>query len=276
MKILRKILGVTVMIAGVIGLLFSLAGIFFVWKTKPNIETAMTNGLVVINNSLKTSIEVVGVTKDALSATVSSVYALKDTVAAASQAVEETKPFVEGVTDLLNTELPNTISATQSSLDSAQSSAKVLDGVMSSMSGMIQLLTFSDKSLYNPDQPLYESLGEVAGSLDNLPKSFIKMGNSLSSTQDNVDTIQASLENMAVNIGGIAGSLDKYVAMTEQSQSSIKNVQAWLLQMQNNLSNILLVAAIVSTVFLAWLAIAQVVILTQGYELYMGTADKID
>jgi hypothetical protein len=190
MKILRKILGVTVMIAGVIGLLFSLAGIFFVWKTKPNIETAMTNGLVVINNSLKTSIEVVGVTKDALSATVSSVYALKDTVAAASQAVEETKPFVEGVTDLLNTELPNTISATQSSLDSAQSSAKVLDGVMSSMSGMIQLLTFSDKSLYNPDQPLYESLGEVAGSLDNLPKSFIKMGNSLSSTQDNVDTIQ--------------------------------------------------------------------------------------
>ena len=276
MKILRKILGVIVMIAGIIGLLLSLVGIFFVWKTKPAIETALTNGLTVINNSLDTSIEVVGVTKDALSATVSSVYALRDTVAAASQSVEETKPFVEGITSLLSKELPTTISATQTSLESAQASAKVLDSVLTSMDGVIRLITFSNKSMYNPDEPLYESLGGVADSLTNLPQSFIKMGDSLAATQDNVNTIKTSLDNMAVNIEAIAGSLDRYVTMTDQSQSSIANVQTWLAQLQNNIASILVAVAVVLTIFLLWLAIAQVVILTQGYELYMGTADKID
>jgi methyl-accepting chemotaxis protein len=276
MKILRKILGVIVMIAGIIGLIFSLVGIFFVWNTKPAIETAMANGLTVINGSLNTSIEVIGVTKDALSATVSSVYALRDTVAAASQSVEETKPFIEGITNLLSTELPDTIAATQSSLESAQSSAKVLDSVLTSMDGVIRLITFSDKSLYNPDTPLYESLGEVASSLNNLPQSFVQMGDSLGATQDNVDTIKTSLDTMAVSIESIAGSLDRYVAMTEQSKSSIANVQTWLKQIQNNLSNILIVAASVITVFLVWLAIAQIVILTQGWELFQGTAGRLE
>ena len=49
-----------------------------------------------------------------------------------------------------------------------------------------------------------------------------------------------------------------------------------LTNVQSNLPAILNGTAAVLSAFFVWLLIAQIVILTQGWELYQGTADRME
>ena len=64
--------------------------------------------------------------------------------------------------------------------------------------------------------------------------------------------------------------------MINQSQSSMDDVTSILTNIQSNLATILNGVAIVLTLFFIWLLAAQVVILSQGWELYQGTADRME
>jgi hypothetical protein len=64
--------------------------------------------------------------------------------------------------------------------------------------------------------------------------------------------------------------------MVANSKSSMDNLSLMLTNIQNNLTAILDAVAIVLSLFFAWLLAAQVVILSQGWELYQGTAGRIE
>ena len=55
MKTLRRILGILVMIAGVLGLVLSLAGLIAVWVVKPTLAGFVDSTLLTVNNSITTS-----------------------------------------------------------------------------------------------------------------------------------------------------------------------------------------------------------------------------
>jgi hypothetical protein len=56
----------------------------------------------------------------------------------------------------------------------------------------------------------------------------------------------------------------------------MENLISVLTNVQNNLTTILNGVAIVFSIFFLWLLAAQVVILSQGWELYQGTADRME
>ncbi len=64
--------------------------------------------------------------------------------------------------------------------------------------------------------------------------------------------------------------------MVNQSQSSMDNLSSILTSIQSNLTTILNGVLIVSTLLLLWFLATQVVILSQGWELYQGTADRME
>ncbi len=65
MKVLRRILGVLVMITGILGLVLSLAGLVGVWMVKPTIEAFASNTIQTLNTILDTSQKVMTVTSQA-------------------------------------------------------------------------------------------------------------------------------------------------------------------------------------------------------------------
>jgi hypothetical protein len=81
---------------------------------------------------------------------------------------------------------------------------------------------------------------------------------------------------MSDSVGLISESLSEYQAMIAQSQASMENLRDILENFQNNQSTILNGVAIVLSVFFFWLLVAQVVIFTQGWELYQGTAGRME
>ncbi|MCJ7624199.1 MAG: hypothetical protein MUO76_11900, partial [Anaerolineaceae bacterium] len=199
--------------------------------------------------------------------------------------VEDTKPVLEGIDLIMTITLPSTLEATSESLYTAQEAAQVMESTIQSLDAFRFLLSAtplvgdlvdSSGESYNPEKPLADSLGELASNMEGLPDTFIEMSVNLSATNDNLEAIQGNLNTMSESIGLISSSLSEYESMIVQSQSSMDGLTSILTGIQSNLPAILDGIVIALTVFFIWLLAAQVVILSQGWELYKGTADRMD
>jgi len=286
MSVLRKILGIAVIVAGVAGLLLSLAGLVGVWVYKPRLTQTLESVITTLDASLTTSQETLVVTEQALRATINSVAALQTTIEATASSVSDSKPLISQLTEFLGSQLPDSIGAARSSLDAAQSGAKVLDGAIESLNGfratisssplLSAIIPVSPPDTKAIDKPLYEALGEVSTNLESLPSMFSEMSQNMDTASGNLDTIEVGLTTMATNVGGITTSLESYAGMLGNSKQSMQNLQAQLSAWQTSLGQMMTIAAIVLTVFFLWLLAAQVVILSQGWELFKGTTDRME
>lgn len=284
MKIMRRILGVLVMLAGLLGLLLSLAGLAIVWVAKPVVADYASTTVDTLNASVATSQDVMQVTAQALGATIDSVDALSDMLSTTAATVEDTKPILDKIDTVMSSTLPSTLEAATESLYTAQDAARVLESTIQSLDSFRFLLSSTPllagilpeaDTQYSPEKPLADTLGELASNLEDLPTTFVEMSADLSTTDDKLAAVEESLITMSGSVGQISSSLGEYETMVVQSRSSMDNLTSILASIEDNLPAILNIGAIALSLFFAWLLAAQVVILSQGWELYQGTADRM-
>jgi methyl-accepting chemotaxis protein len=284
MKVMRRILGVLVMVAGILGLVLSVAGLVTVWVAKPTVAAYATTTIDVLDKSVVTSQSVMETTKQALGATVDSVDALSAMLSTTAATVEDTTPIVDSIDKMMATTLPTAVKVASESLYTAQEAARVLESSIQSLDTFRALLSSApligdlvpqSGALYNPEKPLADSLGELAASLEGLPGTFAGMSANLSTADDKLASVQENLITMSDSVKLISSSLGEYETMVTQSKSSMDSLTSILSGIQSNLNTILTGAAIALTLFFAWLLAAQVVILSQGWELFQGTADRM-
>jgi methyl-accepting chemotaxis protein len=285
MIVLRRVLGVLVMVAGLVGLVLSLAGLVTIWVMKPSVAGYAETTIATLSESVSTSQKVMKITGQALGATVESVDALSTMLATTATSVDDTKPALDQMNTFMSDSLPSTLESATESLKTAQQAAQVLDSTIKSLDTFRSLISATPllgvfvqqpAQAYNPDKPLADSLGEVASNLEGLPELFIEMAASLDKADDNLDDVQGNLVTMSSSVKLISKSLSEYESMVNQSQSSMENLTSILTNIQSNLTNILNWTAIVLSVFFFWLLAAQVVIFSQGWELFQGTASRME
>lgn len=285
MNALRRILGALVMIAGILGIILSLAGVVSVWVVKPNVTNYVEITIQTIETSVITSQKALQVTGQALGATVVSVDALSTMLSTTAVSVEETQPVLDQLNVMMGETMPSSMESASDSLKTAQQAAVVLESAIKSLENfraamsatpLLSSLVEQPKQTYNPEVPLADSLGELATTLESLPATFTEMSANLDKADDNLITIQSNLVTMSDSVGLISKSLSEYQAMITQSQSSMENLISILTNIRNNLTSILNGVAMAFSLFFLWLLVAQVVILTQGWELYQGTASRME
>ena len=285
MSFIRRFLGILVMIAGILGLVISLGGLVAVWMLKPTVSSSVKTTIQTLNTSIDTSQQVMVVTGDALGATVDSVDALSTMLSTTAVSMEDTQPVLDQLNVMLGETVPSTLESATESLKTAQQAAVVLDSAIKSLDTFRAVLSavplvggFVERptQAYNPQVPLADSLGDLATTLEDLPATFTEMAVNLDKADDNMVTIQSSLTTMSTSVGQISTSLGEYQAMISQSQSSMDGLKSMLTNVENNLDQILNWGAIILSVLFFWLLAAQVVILSQGWELYQGTAGRME
>ena len=285
MGVLRRILGVLVMVAGILGLVISLAGLIGVWWVKPTLKSFASNTITTLNSSITTSQGVMEITGKALGATVDSVDALSTMLSTTAATMEDTKPVLDQVNKMMGETVPDSMQTATQSLKTAQQAAVVLDSAIKSLENfrfvlsatpLLGALVDQPTQAYDPQVPLADSLGELASTLEALPDTFTEMSANLAKADDNLTVIQGNLNTMSDSVKLISSSLQEYKDMISQSQSSMDNVKSLLTNLENNLDNILKWVAIGFSLFFAWLLITQVVIFTQGWELFQGTAGRME
>jgi chromosome segregation ATPase len=285
MKVLHRALGVLVMIAGILGLLLSLAGLVGLWIVTPTLTSYAKMTITTFNDSISTSQKVMEITGQALGATVDSVDALSMMLSTTAASVNETQPVLDQVNQMMGETVPASLEAATESLKTAQQAAVVLDSAIKSLetfrfvlsaTPLLGAMVDQPAQAYNPEVPLADSLGELASNLETLPATFVEMSVNLEKADDNLAAVQSNLVTMSASVKLISTSLQEYQAMVNQSQSSMEDIKAILTNLQNNMDGILRGVSIGLSLFLLWLLAAQIVILTQGWELFQGTADRME
>ena len=97
MKVLRKILGILVMCAGVLGLVLSLAGLVAIWAFKPVVASSVDNTITMLNSAVTTSQQAMQIAGEALGGTVESVNALSTMLGATATSVQDTQPMLDQI-----------------------------------------------------------------------------------------------------------------------------------------------------------------------------------
>jgi hypothetical protein len=264
MSIIRKIIGVFLILAAVGGLIFSIGGIVLAWRAEPRVTAGLQNFVEVLSGTLQTTSQGLTITQQALKSSVDTVSALQSTVETTAKTIKSSGPMVDEISKLMTTELPNTVQSTESSLRTAQESAKVIDSVLSTLSS-IPLI--GSGIGYNPQVPLDQALGQVADSLTSLPDSFANMAESLKTSSSNLETFQADLSVMAESIGQIEKSVAQYESVVGNYQKSLDALNTKLANIESSLPSIVRSVLVGLTIFLVWMVIVQFGLLTQGLEL---------
>jgi flagellin-like hook-associated protein FlgL len=199
--------------------------------------------------------------------------------------VDSSAPIIAQITTIMSDTLPSTLEAATSSLKTAQQAAGVMESTIKSLDSFRFLLgstpflsglVDTNATTYSPEVPLADTLGDLAKNLEGLPGTFVSMSTNLSTIDDNMAAIQANLQTMSDSVILISSSLGEYEKMLDQSNTSMDNLKTLLTNLRSNLVVILNGVAVILTLFLLWLLAAQVVIFTQGWELFQGTADRME
>ena len=264
MSVIRRLIGVLLILAAILGLVVSIGAMYVIWNAQANLTSSLQSTVDLLGQTLETTAQGLVVTQAALQNSVDMIGSLQATVETTAEAIGTTDPLLEEISGLLAEKLPNTIRATQTSLETAQQSAATIDTVLRAMSS-IPLIGPSIG--YDPQVPLSDALGGVAQQLENIPDTFLAMEEKLTTTQSSMQTFQADLTVMADSVGQIQASVAQYDQVIGSYQASLEQVLTQLETLSANLPNIIRMASIGLTAFLVWMAIAQLGLFTQGWEL---------
>ncbi len=259
-KILYRIIGILLIAAAIGGLIFSLIAMYVVWKVKTPVSEGISSSVSLLTSTLDTTVEGLLLSQQALETSTQSLEALQSTLVTTGNAIVASEPFIENVGVLMKDQLPTTIEATQSSLEGVQKSTRLIDSVL-------RALTIFNRGAYQPDQPLHEAIADVSISLGEIPPTMIEMEESLSEATGNLDVIQKDLIFMADSVGEIDKSINEFNLVIEQYIELINGLKLQLENLETNIPTYWNWLASGVTIFLIWMAIAQLGLLTQGLEL---------
>jgi hypothetical protein len=148
-------------------------------------------------------------------------------------------------------------------LRSAAASAKTVDDLLTVLS-TIPLLGVEP---YNPDVPLNEGFLNVAVSLDGIPDSLVATQKQLIITNGNLEGLEDSFDTMAGDIGQVANSIGNAQSVLQQYKGVIGQLQGSVSWVSSALPSWVQWLRLGLSLLLVWLGIAQLALITQGWEL---------
>jgi hypothetical protein len=285
MRIMRRILGIFVMIAGIIGLLLGLAGLVGMWWVKPGVTSSIRTTVKALLISVDTSQKALVITDQALGTGIDSMDTLAKMLTATADTVGETQPVITQASDMMNNAVPAAMEAARAALTTAEGAARSVEGAVQSFQSFQAMLASAPllseiipvpATAYNPATSLADSLGELSASIQDMPTTFKDMSASIDKADDNLAAVRSNLDLMSTNVSLISGNLGQYQTMISESQASLDNLKGILTKIDRNLDTYLSVAAVVLVLFFVWLLVTQVVIFSQGWELFQGTAGRME
>ncbi|HUN23428.1 MAG TPA: hypothetical protein PK299_09900 [Anaerolineales bacterium] len=268
MLLFRRIFAIAIIIFSAVGILLSIAGVIIVWRAKPVVINAVTNGIAPLQTSLQATYDGLVVAAGSLDTARLSVGSVTDITDTLATTLSDTGPGLSASADLLGTTLPESLQAAQDGISAAATGAQAIDATLATLSSVN---IFGTKILpveYDPEKPMSESLENINESLSDLPESFGTLEETLRSASTNLTTLEGQIEDLGTNIGAIDTSLQDTQKVLVTYQGVVKGLQGNLEGMEINLPVWLNYLFTGLTILLIWLGITQIGLLAQGLEMY--------
>ena len=259
----KRILGLVMVVIAVASLLLSAAGLLGIWAARSAAIDAAESTASVVSDTLATTKSALAVAGQELTAARSVLSDTKDTALSVAKMITGSQPALLSVADLLEKDAPQAMTNVQTTLKSAQSTAKIIEDVLTALSN-IKILGFSLP--YKPDVTLNASLGNIMQSLDPLPGSFKQVGAQLRLVQKDLPATALSLTHMAGALDQAqAGLVDAQKVLAEYTVE-VDQVQVLVQSALDSLPGALTAMALAVTFALLWLVVVQIMVLVKGLE----------
>jgi peptidoglycan hydrolase CwlO-like protein len=259
---LRRSLGFLFIVTAVLGVIFSIGGIALIWYVREPLKENLSVTFDLIEATINATTAGLTVAAESLTKAQTDVTSLQNTVSSAGKAINDTVPLVDTLRSLMGETLPEAIQSIQTAIDSTQATAATIESTL-------QLLTtfpILPIDPYQPEVTLTESLGEVSKNLDPIAESFLEIESTLQTSQGNLTLIAAQVKIISRNVGELKTSLYQTQQVLNQYQSVVATLEGQIIAIKSQLPGIINTLSWLGTIFLIWLGIMQIGLLTQGLE----------
>jgi peptidoglycan hydrolase CwlO-like protein len=246
-----------------LGLVISLLGLLLVWRFSGQVTASASAAVDVAVIALTSTKQNIDLASTGLEQAQVALGAAQGFVESADSGLENTGAMLGSVSDIMADDLPGVIEDTQRSLSAAEAGAAVIEEVLQGLN-TISALT---GQTYAPEASLTEGFAGISESLDTLPRTLTELDESLSAARENLDGIQTSvaqlpapLEESETVLDEAQTSLKSYSGVLEELTQKVSNLQA-------SLPNWTRAVVLALYVLLIWLAISQIGLLWQGWEM---------
>lgn len=258
-----RIAGILLILTGITGIIIMAAGLYWTLFVLPETYQDIQRNVRLLNDTLDTTSEGLILAEDSLETSIASITTLETTVTATGRSIRDTTPMLETMVLLARDDLPATVASAQLSIEAAQDSAEIIDGVLSFLSG----LPLVPRNLYNPPVPLHIALGQVSESMENIPESLETIEASLTTTGLNLVTIESDIYLIAADINEINASMVEARAVIYEYQILIDDLQIRTSNLENNLPDTFNMLTLLLTVIFIWAGISQIGFLLLGISI---------
>jgi len=268
-QILTRTIGIALIAAGVAGLVFSIIGLFVLVQVQHRVESAVMKQLEPVDRALAATADGLAVADDTLTQATDTVDSLERTMSNVGTAIGDTVPTIDSVAGFLGENLPNMLGSTQDTLNSVAKTAQIVDDAL----GVITSIPLLGLDKYNPDTSFNKGLSDVATSLDEIPDSLDTAHDGLTTASSNLETLGQDFGDMASSISQVTTSVENAQTVLAEYQGVIGDLQDLVTTVRESLPNWLRWLRWGLSLILIWLGIAQIGLITQGWDL-MGRSQS--
>ncbi|RMG89043.1 MAG: hypothetical protein D6706_22025 [Chloroflexi bacterium] len=274
---IRRFLGVVMILIGLLGVVASLAGMVMGRQAVDVVGSALQENLALTSESLDAVLATLTLARETIDDVNQGMETVGNTATDLAQTVRETRPLLDQIGQVIGEDAPGSVEAVQAAMPDLIQVAAAIDDTLATLNDFRieeNILGFEiNYSLginYEPTVPFDESVMEISNSLDGLPGRLRALQVYINVTSKNLDTISQDIVAIAEDLETINGRitevgplLDEYIRIVTALNDNTRLLGS---QIESELETVKLVL----TLMMAWLGLTQIAPLYLGLELLTG------
>jgi len=270
--LIRRVLGGSLMVFSALGLAISLLGLVLVLTLSKQVASNADQALEITVAALTSTQQNLDLTDRALGEARVALDTTETFVEEAGSGLENTSALMGSLSGILGSALPDVIEDSQRSLSAAEEAAAVIEDVLRGLNVISGLTGLT----YDPEVSLTEGFAGINESLDTIPGTLAELDDSLEAAQQNLDDLQTALSQVATPL------IESEVVLAE-AQTSVEAYSSMIDQLTQEVSDLRAVfpawirTGVLALCFLlVWLAVSQIGLLWQGWEMVSSQPSLIE
>jgi len=270
--VIKRVLGICLIAFSALGLVISLLGLVLVWRFSGQVTSSASAAVDVAVVALTSTKQNIDLARDGLEQAQVALGATKSFMESADLGLQNTGEMLGSVSNIMADDLPGVIEDTQRSLSAAEEGAAVIEEVLQGLNTIAALTG----QTYAPEASLTEGFAGISESLDTLPRTLAELDESLSAARENLDGMQTSVAQLPGALAETETVLDDTQTSLESYSSVLEETTQKVSNLQTSLPKWTRAIVIALYILLIWLAISQIGLLWQGWEMVSEDAGLLE
>ena len=271
----KRIVGIGLIITGMFGLALSLAGIILGGQVVDSLGLILADTVATTQINLKTVEGTLRQTKDTLKDVNQALQTTRQAVLDSSQALSQTQPLLDQAGQIASQKVPDGLDAVKASMPNIAAVSAAVEEALTKLSDfkvdrpfLGGRLNFDLGLTYEPPEPpIEQSLAQVEANLEELAASFRLLEKDLQAGSRNIGVISHDLETLGQNFGQINQGLAAFNPLLDDYLRVVNDFRSGLERLEATLTSRLAGIKLGLTLVMVWLGLTNLTPLYLGWRL---------